>query len=313
VVASVLGQDRSGTPEQFATLLALVARRLGVPARLVSGFRVQPDPGKTALPAGHYDVTTAQAWTWVEVPITGVGWVVLDGSPGTYSSTHTEPTVAASPSPTPSSTPTQNALITKSNNGHAVAPKSNTPHNPGASQRGLVITLLITFGAVLLVLLTLLLVRKSMRRRKRQSSADPRLRAMGAWHESIDVLTEAGLPDLTNLTSAEIADLTGSQFGTDPQSQAGYIGHTANAAVYSTALLVSPQDADAAWQAERALRKQINRQLGVRGRFAAWLRYHRSPDAELARGPESWVAEAEDRKTRVKAKRSLRSRFTRSH
>lgn len=307
VVASVLSQDRSGTPEQYATLIALIARRLGVPARLVSGFRVQPDAGKATLPGGHYNVTTAQAWTWVEVPIVGVGWVVLDGSPGTYSSSHVEPTAAASLTPTPSSTPTQNALITKSNNGHAVAPKSATPHSPGASQRGLVITLLSTFGALLVALLLLLTLRKSTRRRRRQRSPDPRLRAIGAWRESIDVLTEAGLPDLTNLTSAEIAALTGSQFGPDPASQAGYLGHAANTAVYSTALLVSPQDADAAWEAERALRRQVNRQLGPRGRFGAWLRYHRKRDVEFGAGPESWAAEAVERSSDSGRKRSLRS------
>ena len=34
--------DRAATPEQFATFYAVVARYLGVPARLVTGFRVAP-------------------------------------------------------------------------------------------------------------------------------------------------------------------------------------------------------------------------------------------------------------------------------
>lgn len=313
VVASVLSSDRSGTPEQFATLTALIARRLGVPARVVSGFRVQPDAGKMTLPAGHYEVSTAQAWTWVEVPVLSLGWTVLDASPGTYSNAHVEPSAAASPSPTPTSTPTQNALITKSNNGHAIAPKSQTPDHVGASHRGLVITLVVVFGALLLGLLILLLLRKSLRRRRRQSSPDPRLRALGAWQESIDVLTEAGLPDLTNLTGREIAELTGSQFGPEPQSHAGYIGHTANTAAYSTRLLVSPADADAAWQAERALRQQVGRQLGLRGRVAAWLRYHRTQDVDRTAGPQSWATDALDRRADSGPRRSLRSRLTRSH
>ncbi|MGH8959838.1 MAG: DUF3488 and transglutaminase-like domain-containing protein [Jatrophihabitantaceae bacterium] len=310
VSASVV-QSRSGTPEQYATLIALIARRLGVPARLASGFRVTPDAGKSTIPAGHYDVRTAQAWTWVEIPIVGVGWVVLDASPGTYSNARVEPTAAASPSPSPTSTPTQNALITKSNNGHAIAPKSSTPHSPGTSQRTLVITLLITFGAILLALLVLLLLRKQFRRSRRQRDADPRIRALGAWRESIDVLTEAGLPDLSSMTSAEIAALTGSRFGPDPAEQAGYLGRTANAAVYSTALLVSPQDADAAWQSERALRKLVGRQLGLRGRLAAWLRYHRNPHAAVIAGPKSWTAEAVERKAEPRHRRQARSRFGR--
>lgn len=316
VVASILSADRSGTPEQYATLTALIARSLGVPARVVSGFRVPPEAGGSTLPAGHYDVRTGEARTWVEVPISGVGWVVLDPSPGTYSNSRAEPTAAASPSPSPTTSPTRNALITKSNNGHAVAEKSKTPHTAGSSQRGLVVTLLITFGALLFVLLLAMMLRKSIRRRRRQGVEDPRLRALGAWRESIDVLTEAGLPDLRNLTSAEIAALTGSQFGPDPQAQVGYIGHTANAAVYSTAVLVSPQDADNVWQAEHTLRRQVNRQLGLGGRLLAWLRYHRSRDDGRAEGPASWATETAEHpsgRQRMRRRASRPPRRPRAH
>jgi hypothetical protein len=162
--------------------------------------------------------------------------------------------------------------------------------NPGVSHRTLVLVLIIVIGALLVAALVLLMSRKYLRRRRRQRYPDPRARAVGAWRESIDVLTEAGLPDLTNLTSDEIRTVTGEQFGGDPAEQVGYLGSTANAAVYSTALLVGPQEADAAWAAERQLRRQVNRQLGVRGRFTAWLRYHRTPHQVRTPGPESWAS-----------------------
>jgi hypothetical protein len=122
------------------------------------------------------------------------------------------------------------------------------------------------------------------------------------------VLTEAGLPDLTNLTSAEIAGLAGAQFGADPGSQVSYIGQTANSAAYSTALLVGPRDADAAWQAEKALRRQVNRQLGLRGRFTAWLRYHRNPHVEVIEGPRSWATESAGRHAAPRKARWFRRR-----
>jgi hypothetical protein len=288
VLASIVLGAHTGTPEQYATLVALIARQLGVPARVATGFRVTTANGGTQLPGGRYVVTTKQAWTWVEVPISGLGWVVLDAAPDAVSNAQRQSSAAAKPSPTPSSTPTQNALITKSNAGHAIAPKSKVPKNPGASQRPLVLALIIVIAVLLLALLALLLVRKQLRRRRRRNDPDPRRRAIGAWRESIDVLSEAGLPDLTNLTADEISLLTGERFGADPAGQAGAVGRTANAAAYSTALLVGPQEAEAAWEAERILRRLVNRQLGARGRFNAWLRYHRNPHQVARPGPQSW-------------------------
>ena len=129
----VVGPERTGTPEQYATLVALLARHLGVAARVVSGFRVLAPGGGTLLPSGTYSVSTAQAWTWVEVPVVGAGWVVLDAAPSTYSSARPTPSVAASQSPSPTATPTQNALVTKSPGGHAIAPKSTVPSASSSS------------------------------------------------------------------------------------------------------------------------------------------------------------------------------------
>jgi hypothetical protein len=307
VLASIVLGARTGTAEQYATLVALLARQLGVPARLVTGFRVSDVDGGT-LRHGRYEVTTKQAWTWVEIPIVGKGWVVLDAAPSSVSNARASSSAAASPSPTPTSSPTQNVLITKSNGGHAIAPKSDVPAGPGASHKALVVALLITFGVLVLAVLVLLLLRKGLRRRRRQRDPDPRARVVGAWRESIDVLTEAGLPDLSNLTSAEIAGLAGAQFGADPGSQVSYIGQTANSAAYSTALLVGPRDADAAWQAEKALRRQVNRQLGLRGRFTAWLRYHRNPHVEVIEGPRSWATESAGRHAAPRKARWFRRR-----
>src|SRR6185437_7960304 len=106
VLASIR-QNHSATPEQFATLTALIARALNIQARVVTGFRIPAASGAGSIPKGTYRVTTADAWTWVEIPITNVGWVVLDASPGTYSGQkidkgRAEATRSASPTPTQS-------------------------------------------------------------------------------------------------------------------------------------------------------------------------------------------------------------------
>jgi hypothetical protein len=295
VLGSVVGPDRTGTPEQYATLVALLARQVGVPARVVSGFRVTMPGGSTTLPSGTYTVTTADAWTWVEIPVTGAGWVVLDPSPSTYSSARQRPTAAASPSPSPTATPSKNGLVTKSNGGHAVAPRSPVPGGPGSSVRAVILGLLIAVGALLIVVLFVLLARKQLRRRRRRRLADPRARAVAAWHESIDLLTEAGLSDLSALTSHEIVGLTDSRFGAEPAGHARAVSGAAQAAAYSTALLIRPEEADAAWAAERELRRQVNQQLSFGARVSAWLRYHHTHATPAPSGPASWADESKQR------------------
>jgi hypothetical protein len=283
--------------------VALLARKLGVPARVVSGFRVSMPGGSTPLPSGTYTVTTADAWTWVEIPVTNAGWVVLDAAPTTYSSVRQKPTATASPSPSPTLSPTKGGLVTKSNGGHAVAPRSQVPGGPGSSLRAVVVALIIAIAALLIVVLAGLLARKQVRRRRRRRLADPRARAVAAWHESIDLLTEAGLSDLSMLTGHEIVRLTDDRFGAEPAGSAGQVTAAAPAAAYSTALLIRPEDADAAWAAERELRRQVNQQLSFGGRVSAWLRYHRNHALQSPSGPASWVEESNQREQDGKRRR----------
>jgi Transglutaminase-like superfamily len=288
VLASILGPGHNGTPEQFATLVALVARDLGVPARVATGFRVVPPAGSSALPAGVYPVTTADAWSWAEIPISGEGWVVLDGSPAQVSPQKQQTQSAVSPTPSRSAPPSQNALVTQANSGHAVAGKSRTPSS-AAPKHALLIALLVVLGVLLVGVVAVLATRKRFRAARRRRAPDPRARLIGAWQESMDVLTEAGLPELTTLTSAEIAALTAEQFGTPSGRSAAALGASANAVAYHPSVAVSAEDADAAWTEQQALRKQVRTTLGVRERMTANLRYHRVKRVAAPVSPASWA------------------------
>ena len=145
----------------------------------------------------------------------GAGWVVLDGSPAGCAADTSRPSRACR-APIERAPPSQNALVTQGKNGgNAVAPKSKVPHSITTATHALVIALLVALGVLLIAVLVVLLSRKRIRAGKPQARPDPRLRVIGAWHETIDVLTEAGLPELSALTSAEIATLTGEQFGAE--------------------------------------------------------------------------------------------------
>lgn len=70
--------SRSAYCEQFATALAVLARSVGVPTRLVTGYL----PGTYNPFTGLYEVKTSEAHAWVEAYFPGTGWVPFDPTPG---------------------------------------------------------------------------------------------------------------------------------------------------------------------------------------------------------------------------------------
>lgn len=68
---------RQGHCELYASALALMVRSLGIPARLVSGYR-----GGTWDEADRaYTITNDMAHVWMEAYFPGVGWITFDPSP----------------------------------------------------------------------------------------------------------------------------------------------------------------------------------------------------------------------------------------
>ena len=71
LLAMVDGTGMVGDAEQYAALMAVLARALGIPARVVVGFEV---PAVTAAgPADAVQVTGADLTAWVEVPLPAGG------------------------------------------------------------------------------------------------------------------------------------------------------------------------------------------------------------------------------------------------
>lgn len=273
VLASILGATRSATPEQYATLVALLARASGVPSRVVTGFKIGDGTGAT-VPAGTYDVRAGQAWTWVEIPVRGRGWMVLDAAPTRYGDRSPQPSVSARPTPSPSPSST-NVLITRapSDNGNAVAPPSETPRTDAPDAT----VWLFVIGAVLLLILGTvgLLVWRKHRRIRRRRSGDPRHRLIGAWQETLDVLAESGLEGLRALTGSEVAAATSRRFGTDTEAPARELAELADAAIFRPSAPIEAAAADRAWQGHTELRRRIRQGQTARQRLRSGLAYQR--------------------------------------
>ena len=70
-----LFESREGTCGNFSSAFVLLARSIGIPARVVSGWAIAPTPGDQT-------VYTNQAHQWAEVAFEDFGWVVFDPTPG---------------------------------------------------------------------------------------------------------------------------------------------------------------------------------------------------------------------------------------
>jgi hypothetical protein len=264
-VAQAVMAQRQATPEQFATMFALLARSLGVPARLVTGF-------KTADLAPHVRtaLTNAQAWTWVEVPVSGLGWVVVDPTPTATG----QPPVENLSSSTTSTTapPPTNARTNAGQNGHALAPRV-TVHG-AHSHTALLIAVVVVAGVLVVAALAFswIIVRKRRRRQRRRAGETAIDRVVGAWHETLDTLTEADLADLTALTSDEVGESVRRQLGDPVAAHATRVGAVANVALFSSGSGIDTAVADDVWYEHDELRRSIHATLGLRSNLRMMLR-----------------------------------------
>ncbi|MDX1521962.1 MAG: transglutaminaseTgpA domain-containing protein, partial [Anaerolineae bacterium] len=78
VVDTFLFEDREGFCEQYVTSLVVMARSLGIPARLVTGYGA----GDYNPITNYYEVKFSHAHSWAEVYFPGHGWVPFDPTPG---------------------------------------------------------------------------------------------------------------------------------------------------------------------------------------------------------------------------------------
>lgn len=88
--------ERRGYCTHYATAFTVLARLLGVPARVAMGY--QPEGPVSA--DGSYEVTMRQLHAWSEVWVDGYGWVGVDVTPAANDAEHDEPADTTPAAPT---------------------------------------------------------------------------------------------------------------------------------------------------------------------------------------------------------------------
>jgi hypothetical protein len=76
-VLDFLTMSKKGHCEYFASAMALLSRSVGIPARVIGGYRI----GQLNPLGGYYIVRERNAHAWVEAWVEEVGWTTFDPTP----------------------------------------------------------------------------------------------------------------------------------------------------------------------------------------------------------------------------------------
>lgn len=219
VIANLL-QERRGYCVHYASALVVLGRALGVPTRLVLGYRANADGAAIALENGveivTYQATNHDLHAWKEAFIDNVGWVSFDVTPSIAQSDPAldapvdaegnQPTDQADDQDAPNSSdagPSDNDAPFAGNNGDANDDASSllpaiaeTLSSVAAKLAGL---LPYACGALVAaaVALSPALLRRARKARRmhaaRHASSDPARAIASAWAEATDAALDAGI------------------------------------------------------------------------------------------------------------------------
>lgn len=255
-----------GDDEQFAVAVALIARELGFPSRVVVGTRlVSADAGVSTCEAGTCRAQDLSAWT--EVRGDDGLWTPIDVTPQWEQSPSLEVTEQRDP---------ENVTEVRPDTVEEVVPPDpvqedtgldDDERDDGGVDLAWLWPVLRVVGVSLLVLLILfgpfaaIVLAKVVRRRGRRRDADPRAAIAGGWDEYVDAGVDAGRSVPRSPTRREVADAFATTSG-------GRLADDADRAVFS-ADTVTADEVAAFWDIVERDRRELLRQRGFWRRLRA--------------------------------------------
>ena len=201
-----------GDDEQFSVAVALLARELGFPARIVVGARMESaDPDLAVCGDGACRADDLAAW--VEVRSAAGEWIPVDASPQHRQAPSRE--VTSQPDPT------IGTEVRPDNVDEVEPPKpaqedaAASPDRPDTVDLGWLWASVrivgISLGALLVVVgpVLAILAAKAIRRRSRRGADEPAARIVGGWDEYLDAAADAGHRAPAAATRLEVAGALG--------------------------------------------------------------------------------------------------------
>lgn len=254
-----------GDAEQYAALMALMARSLNWPSRVVLGFQQEGNDSS-------WDVTGRDVTAWVEIHFDDVGWVVFEPTPD-------ENNVPQSEDPTPQDRPRPQVLQPPPppnpapdvpNLGADDAPVEPQPEPQEEPELSPVVRWAYLLGIPIILLVApfaVIAAIKARRRRKRRVKGQPTGRIAGGWRQVTDTARDLGLEKPPSATRTQEAASLDEHFGTSLRQ----LAITADGATFAPE---HPEPAAAVgyWadvaSAERSLRGKVGWWRRVRSRFS---------------------------------------------
>lgn len=249
ISALFAGEQMIGDDEQYAVAMALLARQLGMPARVVMGWY----PGEDDAGSSTFTATGDNLHAWVEVAFDGFGWVPFDPTPdednepndqNTKPQANPKPQVLQPPPPAqePADAPPAIADDRDQDDDKEQGPDWLGPLLFwGGLGLGTIALLLAPF-----IVLGLIKGARRARRRSAERTAD---RISGGWDELVDSAVDLRVPVTRGATRAESAAVVGTAF---EEPRVGTLATWADADVYGPGD-PTPQDVDAFWREVDAL------------------------------------------------------------
>lgn len=281
-----------GDDEQFAVAVALIARELGFPSRVVLGARLaDAGPGLAMCEEGACRAQDLTAWT--EVQAAGGEWIPVDVTPQYQQSPSLDVTEQRDP---------EVVTEVRPDTVEEVLPPDPLQEDSGAGDSaaddtGLDLAwlwpVLRTTGVVLLILglalgpFLVVIGAKASRRRTRRSTGSPATRIAGGWDEYVDAAIDAGREAPRTYTRVELAE----SFGVGPGRN---LAVAADRAVFSSGDETAA-DAEEYWRSVDEQRRALAGERGYWHRLVAAVSL-RSFVRHLAPAPGSGTRSAERRR-----------------
>ncbi len=203
------GTRMIGDAEQYAVAAALMAGRLGFPARVVMGFAPE-SAGADATTVVHGSDVTA----WIEIDTAGSGWVAIDPVPPVRpipEAQPDEPRPASRPEsivppPVDRADPREEQVAPDTTADEPVAPD---PTIEALLQAARITGVALLVIACLLAPFLLVVGAKARRRHLRRSAPTSLGRIRGGWDEFADLVVDHGLAVPAAATRSELAGAVG--------------------------------------------------------------------------------------------------------
>jgi transglutaminase-like putative cysteine protease len=274
-----LFRTKRGYCEQFAGTYAVMARSIGLPARVAVGFT----PGELQND-GKYHVRDEHAHAWPEVYLHGYGWVAFEPTPGRGAPNATEYTGrpeaqseagdAGSTETTTETTavplPGDETSTTIADLGDSGAQVDTSPEpDPGLPTIVKALLVVLGFLALWAIVVPLLHWR---RRRARRAVPGSAAQVLADWADTAEVLSAAGVTRRPSETMAEYAARAGVSVGLQPDPSRALKALARDAATAAFASIdVGEELVVRSGQSARAVQTAIYDQVSMTERVVWWL------------------------------------------